>query len=62
MLFALLGLAAIGAHAGPVAVADALHDDAPGTVGGTLVAQCLGCVALAVAAVAAAGRWAARAG
>jgi hypothetical protein len=58
VLAALLALAAVGGAGGPVAVADALHDHATGA----LIAQCLGCVALAVAAVVAAWRWAARAG
>ena len=58
VLVALLTLAAAGVAAGPVAVADAMHDDAAGA----LVVQCLGCLALAAVAVVAAWRWAARAG
>jgi hypothetical protein len=58
----LLVLAAVGAVAGPVAVAGALDDAAAGTITGATVAQCLGCCALAAAALAAAPYWAARAG
>ena len=62
VLAALLGLAAIGGAAGPVAVARALDDAAPGTVTGAALVACLGCLALAAVAFAAAARWAARSG
>ncbi len=62
VLAALLVLAAIGGVAGPVAVARALHDAEPGTVGPETLGACAGCLVLAAAALAAATRWAARRG
>jgi hypothetical protein len=66
LLAALLALVAIsrplGALGGPPAVAEALSDAAPGTVSADVLLACLSCALLAAAAVAAAARWAARAG
>lgn len=62
VLAVLVGLAAIGGAAGPVAVARALTDAAPGTVGAATLAACAGCLALAAAALAVATRWAQRTG
>jgi hypothetical protein len=58
LVAALVALAAIGGVTGPVAAAAAVDDGDTGA----LVASVLGCVALAVVAVVAADRWAARAG
>ena len=66
VLAVLLGLVAIsrplGALGGPLAVAEALSDSAPGTVGGEVLLSCVTCVALAAGAAVAAPHWAARSG
>jgi len=54
--------AALGPVGGPVAVARAETDAHAGTVTGGVLLACASCVLLAAAAVAAAGRWAARSG
>jgi predicted membrane protein len=52
----------LGVLGGPLAVAEALTDAAPGTVGGDALPACLSCVVLAAGVLATAARWSARSG
>jgi len=61
-LAALLALVALGSAGGPVAVARALTDAGRGTLTATEVLACLSCLILGALALAAAERWARRAG
>jgi hypothetical protein len=66
VLAALIALVAVssllGPVGGPLAFADAEADAASGAVTGAVLIACLSCLALAAAVLAAASRWAARAG
>jgi hypothetical protein len=57
----LLVLAALGTLAGPIAAAQAITDAPRGTVDGNELLACLGCLALAAVAFAAAALWSRRA-